>query len=125
MLHNPAIIVTGGGAGIGAAIVDKLLEMNANVLVIDLTEEPLMQRQAGVGDHRFRYELGDVSQDEVNSKAVNTALATWGRLDGLALNAGIMSPIQRISDMSSSDVRKIFDVNVVAHISMVSLSEER
>lgn len=119
MPHNPVVIITGAGAGIGAAIVDTVLEKNANVVAIDLAEEPLKHRQATVGSHRFQYVVGDVSHDEVNSKAVDMALVAWGTLDGLALNAGIMSPIQRIAEMSSSDVRRIFDINVIAHISMV------
>lgn len=105
--------------GIGAAIVDTLLEHNADLVVVDLVEEPLRQRQEAVGAHRLQYVLGDVSLDEVNSKAVHIAITTWGRVDGLALNAGVMAPIQRISDMASRDVRKIFDINVIAHISLV------
>lgn len=124
MAQSPVVIVTGGGAGIGAAIVDRLLDENARLVVIDLAEEPLKQRQTTVGRDRLQYVIGDVSKDEVNSKAVDLAIETWGKIDGVALNAGIMSPIQRICDMTPADVTKIFNVNVVAHISMVSLVQD-
>jgi NAD(P)-dependent dehydrogenase (short-subunit alcohol dehydrogenase family) len=125
MAQSPVVIVTGGVAGIGAAIVDRLLRENARILVIDLVEEPLKQRQATVGGDRFQYVVGDVSNDEINSKAVDIAIGTWGVIDAVALNAGIMSPIQRICDMRSTDVTRIFNINVVAHISMVGYCARR
>ena len=125
MAQSPVVIVTGGVAGIGAAIVDRLLRENARLVVIDLVEEPLKQRQAMVGGDRFQYVVGDVSNDEINSKAVDIAIGAWGVIDAVALNAGIMSPIQRICDMRSTDVTRIFNINVVAHISMVSYCVRR
>jgi NADP-dependent 3-hydroxy acid dehydrogenase YdfG len=121
MAQSSVVIVTGGGAGIGAAIVDTLVAQNARLVVVDLAEEPLKQRQATLGADKFQYVIGDVSNDEVNSKAVEVAIQTWGKIDSVVLNAGIMAPIQRICDMKSADVAKIFNINVVAHVSLVSL----
>ncbi|KAH0848637.1 hypothetical protein AYO21_02841 [Fonsecaea monophora] len=120
MAQDPVVIVTGGVAGIGAAIVDQLLRENARLVVVDLAEEPLRQRQATLGKDKFQYVIGDVSNDQVNSQAVELAIKTWAKIDAVALNAGIMAPIQRICDMASTEVTKIFNVNVVAHVSMLS-----
>ncbi|OAL33529.1 hypothetical protein AYO20_07215 [Fonsecaea nubica] len=122
MAQHPVVIVTGGVAGIGAAIVDQLLRENARLVVVDLAEEPLRQRQATLGKDKFQYVIGDVSNDQVNSQAVELAIKTWAKIDAIALNAGIMAPIQRICDMTSTEVTKIFNVNVVAHISMLSVA---
>lgn len=125
MTQDPVIIVTGGGVGIGGAIVDRLLEKKAKVVVIDLVEGPVKQRQDSVGADKLQYVIGDVSKDEVNQKAVDAAINSWGKIDGVALNAGVMAPIERICDMKSAEVTKIFNINVVAHVSMVSLGHRR
>ncbi|KAL2411094.1 hypothetical protein ABEF95_000519 [Exophiala dermatitidis] len=122
MSQSPVVIVTGGGLGIGAAIVNKLLEQNARVVLVDINEEPLKEFQSQQGVDRVQYVVGDVSQHEVNCKAVDVAVSTWGRLDAVALNAGIMAPVKRIAEVDPADWTKIFNINVVAHVSMLKAS---
>lgn len=119
MAQSPVAIVTGGGVGIGAAIVNKLLEQNARVVLVDVNEAPLKDFQADYGADRVQYVVGDVSQHEVNSNAIDVAVNTWGKVDAVALNAGIMAPVKRIAEVEPADWTRIFNINVVAHVSMV------
>ncbi|EXJ85968.1 hypothetical protein A1O1_06337 [Capronia coronata CBS 617.96] len=119
MAQSPVVIVTGGGFGIGAAIVSELMEQNARVVLVDLNEAPLEECQAKHGVGRVQYVVGDVSHHETNLKAVEVAVNTWGKVDAVALNAGIMAPVMRIAEVEPAAWTKIFNINVVAHISML------
>ncbi|KIW19581.1 hypothetical protein PV08_00154 [Exophiala spinifera] len=120
MSSAPVVVVTGASAGIGAAIVDKLLLEETNVVLVDVTEEPLEKRQKEYGHARVQYVVGDVSTDKTNHLAVKAALDTWGKVDALALNAGVMSPVRRICDVESTEWTRIFNINVVSQISMLA-----
>ncbi|KAJ9496911.1 hypothetical protein LTR99_008341 [Exophiala xenobiotica] len=119
MSAGSVVIVTGASAGIGAAIVDRLLQQDAKVVLVDIAEEPLKNRQAKHGAGSVQYVVGDVSKDETNFQAIKIAIDTWGKLDALALNAGIMAPVKRLCDVSSSEWTRIFNINVVSQISML------
>ncbi|KAK6382170.1 hypothetical protein LTS17_004056 [Exophiala oligosperma] len=120
MSSAPVVIVTGASAGIGAAIVDKLLLEKAKVVLIDITEEPLERRQKEYGHERVQYVVGDVSTNRTNHLAVKAALDAWGKVDALALNAGVMSPVKRLCNVDSTEWTRIFNINVVSQVSMLA-----
>lgn len=48
-------------------------------------------------------------------QAVATALKSFGRLDGLVLNAGVIEPLRKIGDIDSMDeVQQLINVNVTS-----------
>jgi NADP-dependent 3-hydroxy acid dehydrogenase YdfG len=121
MSSELVVIVTGAGAGIGAAIVGKLLECNAKVVLVDIAKEPLEKFQEKHGVSRVQYVVGDVSKHDTNVQAVKMAVDTWGKIDAVALNAGIMAPVKRLCEAAPEDWTRIFNINVVSQVSFVSL----
>ena len=119
MTTNPIIIVTGAALGIGRAITNTLLANNAHLVLVDLKEAELKKLQEEKGEKQVQYVAGDVTNDGTSASAVNKAITTWGRLDALALNAGVLAPVHRIAGGSGADWARIFQVNVCAHVSMV------
>lgn len=97
-------VVTGGGSGIGAAIVAELAARGARVAAFDLdpstAPDGVLQVKA------------DVSDDASVRAGVDAVIAGWGRLDVLVNNAGIGAQ----GDVSANDDdewHRVLDVNVL------------
>ena len=80
-------IVTGGGSGIGAAIVRNLRGAGALVMAVDQNSSALEAVAAGTG---CAFTEVDVTDELANREMVATALTEFGRLDMAFLNAGIL-----------------------------------
>jgi NAD(P)-dependent dehydrogenase (short-subunit alcohol dehydrogenase family) len=86
-----AALVTGGARGIGRAIAARLLQEGWAVLLVDQDREAgeAALQALGAGE-RLRLRAGDVAEEAVVAKAVEQAVAGFGRLDAVVSNAGIM-----------------------------------
>jgi 3-oxoacyl-[acyl-carrier protein] reductase len=91
-LEGRTAVVTGGGRGIGRAIAAALTEAGAAVVVADIDEESAM-RTADELAAEFGRAVGlfvDVSQKDSVAALTHKALETFGKVDILINNAGIM-----------------------------------
>jgi len=88
------VLVTGGGAGIGAATAHRLADEGAAVVILDNEEEGghRTARQITASGARAAFVLGDVTDEPAWARAVRTAHDGFGSLDGLVSNAGLMRP---------------------------------
>jgi NAD(P)-dependent dehydrogenase (short-subunit alcohol dehydrogenase family) len=104
-------LVTGGAAGIGAAIVAELRARGATVAVLDIEDSP--------ADDHIRCDVTDRAQVE---SAVAAVLARHGRLDIVVNNAGI-SAVGTVEENDDDEWRRVLDVNVVgmARVSAAAL----
>lgn len=83
-------IVTGGGQGIGKAIVLRLLNEGMRVIIAEIDEEAGLETALEFGDTtQVRYIRTDVSDEQQVQEMVESAVQSWGRLDVLVNNAGI------------------------------------
>jgi meso-butanediol dehydrogenase/(S,S)-butanediol dehydrogenase/diacetyl reductase len=103
-------IVTGGASGIGRATVNALLAEGCRVVVVDREGPPLDEvgRLSGVS-----VVAGDVTDADVNRRAVELAVVEFGGLDVLVLNAG-MACSGDLLRMPIEDFDRTMDVNVRA-----------
>jgi len=109
-MNSRAAIVTGGASGIGRATVEALLADGGRVVVVDRDGPHLaeMQQRSGVA-----IVAGDVTEAEVNRRAVDLAIAEFGGLDAVVLNAG-MSCIGDLLRLPIEEFDRTMDVNVRA-----------
>ena len=91
-LEGKVAVITGAGSGIGRGIALRLSEMGAAVVVLDNDSEKgqatvrTITERAGRGS----FEICDVRSSEDCRRATNAALASFGRIDILCNNAGVI-----------------------------------
>jgi 3-oxoacyl-[acyl-carrier protein] reductase len=100
-LKGKNAIVTGGGRGIGRAVVQRLVSAGANALVCDLDQDSLKETQASVrNSERVAITRGDLMESDVPQQIVHAALEAFGAIDIVVNCAGFSwdSVIQKTSD---------------------------
>ena len=111
-LENKAVIVTGAGAGIGEATAALFAREGALVCCNSLTDTArrVVERIKEQGGHAAFFQ-GDVSQDAACRDFVQFAVKTFGRVDILFNNAGIVIP-GCAANTELADWEKTMAVNV-------------
>ena len=120
-------IVTGGGRGIGREYCLMLAEEGAKVVVNDLggardgvgadqgpAHDVVAEIKAKGGDAVANG--ADVSDWDQAKGMIDQAISTFGKLDVLISNAGILSPNGRIHNLRSEDWERAFQVNVMGAV---------
>jgi NAD(P)-dependent dehydrogenase (short-subunit alcohol dehydrogenase family) len=107
------VLVTGGGAGIGAATAHRLADEGAAVVILDTEEEGghRTAREITASGARAAFVLGDVTDEPAWNRAVRTAHDGFGPIDGLVSNAALMRP-GRADTLSLSDWEGQLGVNL-------------
>ncbi|MFE4000262.1 SDR family NAD(P)-dependent oxidoreductase [Nocardioides sp. YIM B13467] len=106
-LDGLVALVTGGASGIGAAVVEVLLERGAQVAALDLDPEGINPKALGI--------RADVTDDASIRAAVEQAVADFGRLDIVVNNAGIGAQ-GTVEDNPDEQWHAVFDVNVLGAV---------
>src|ERR1700678_378258 len=110
-LNGKVVLTTGGPAGRGAALADRLVEEGPRVAVCGRDPRRLAATEQRVGDPGGDALVvqADVTRLADLERFVDAAVAQWGRLDGLVNNAG-KSAAGRIDQVS--DDAWIADLNL-------------
>lgn len=104
-------VITGGGTGLGAALARILAERGHDVVIAGRRVEPL---EAVAKDTGALAVVGDVST-EVGAKAlIDAAVAKFGKIDNLVLNAGVVIN-GKVHEQSLADWQKTIDINLTAN----------
>ena len=101
LLTGKTAIVTGGGRGIGRAIVQQLVSAGANVFVCDLDQDTLDDLKAAMHPtERLATLRGDLMQPDVPDGIVKAALDAFGSIDIVVNCAGFSwdNVIQKTTD---------------------------
>ena len=106
------IVVTGGASGIGRGIVERFVNEGARAVIVDVDEATAREVAAPLGD-RALVVRADVTREVDLEAACAAARSTFGRLDVMVNNVGIIQ-IKSLLDSTPEEWRKILDVNVVS-----------
>jgi NAD(P)-dependent dehydrogenase (short-subunit alcohol dehydrogenase family) len=108
--EGKAALVTGGGSGIGEAIVRRLAAEGASVVVMDVQPEAA-ERVAGDIPSGSPF-AGDVTDPQASERAVVHAVETFGGLHIAANIAGIGGPLISSEEYPIDDWRRVIDINL-------------
>jgi len=117
MLKNKVIIVTGSTTGIGEAIARRCIAEGAQVLIHgrDQTRAKTLASDLGA---TAAYHIDDIGDPKTPERIVETAINTFGKIDGLVNNAAFL----KRSDLESTDVEtfdQVMAINTRAPLLMV------
>ncbi len=106
-------IVTGGGSGIGKAIVQSLAESGALVYIIDVQEDKARETMEVLQKQKMKVEFlqCDVSKQSQVAETVRQIFSNEGRIDILINNAGV-SHIGTAEDTNEEDFDRIYQINI-------------
>jgi len=109
-LADRVALVTGGGAGIGAACVRSLADAGARVLVVDYDAAAARSVAGDVDGAAF---AADITDPEACASMVAAAVEEFGRLDVAVNNAGV-APARLVptAEIEVDDWRRVLATNL-------------
>lgn len=115
------VLITGTGHGIGRELALRYASLGATVVCWDLNregnEETLKEIKKIGGANAYAYKCDVTNREEV-FKLAEKVKEEVGNVTILVNNAGIM-PCHTMLSHTAEEIRKIFDVNVLAHFWML------
>ncbi len=116
-LNGKSIVITGSGGGIGAAYAHLVAREGASVVVNDLDQQAVDATVVSIEAAGGRA-IGVVGSVAVAAQAeglIDACVDTFGSIDGLVNNAGLMI-IAEPDDFDESRTRQLLEVNVLGSI---------
>jgi len=107
-LEGRVAIVTGGAQGIGRAIVNKLAEEGATVVIGDIDAAKAEAAAAAVGGLAV---TTDIAEPDQAANLVDTTVERYGKVDVLVNNAAIV-PFTAWDDIDFEEWRRLTRVNL-------------
>jgi NAD(P)-dependent dehydrogenase (short-subunit alcohol dehydrogenase family) len=111
-IKDKVFVVTGGGNGIGRAVVLGLLARGARVAALDLSEVGLKDTavQANAGDRLTTHPI-DITNREAVLALPDELVAKHGQVDGLINVAGIVHAFNPVAVLTFEDIERVMAVN--------------
>jgi NAD(P)-dependent dehydrogenase (short-subunit alcohol dehydrogenase family) len=106
-------IVTGGGQGLGKTFCHAFADAGADVVIAEINEQtgPGVAEEIATKGRRSLFVRTDVSDKASVNEMVERTLATFGKIDFLMNNAGIVQHLEA-EEVEAEDWRRVLDVNL-------------
>jgi len=109
LLEGKVILITGAARGQGAAEAREVVAEGGQVVITDLLEETGEALAEEIGNSAAFVRL-DVTREDSWRDAIASAVARFGRLDGLVNNAGY-STTTSVEDVTVEELDKVYAIN--------------
>ena len=111
-MQGKSVVISGAAFGIGRATAAKFAEEGASLLVQDIQERPLLAFRDELQRNGATVEalVGDVSKVEDCQAMIRAAVETYGRVDVVVANAGII-PLGDVLESTVDDWNKVMSID--------------
>ena len=110
-LKNKTVLITGASRGIGAATAHSFAQAGANVVLAARSVDAITQLAQQIGPSALAVPC-DVSRYDDVAAAVTAACDTFGGLDILIGNAGVIEPIAHLEEADPKAWDQVIDINL-------------
>ncbi|KAI3826304.1 hypothetical protein L1987_00350 [Smallanthus sonchifolius] len=112
-LEGKVALITGAASGIGECSAKLFAEHGAKIVIADIQDQLGQAVCEAIGLSNSKYVHCDVTNEEDIKNAVDIAVATFGKLDIMFNNAGIMDSYkERVIDNEKTDFERVLSVNI-------------
>jgi 2-hydroxycyclohexanecarboxyl-CoA dehydrogenase len=117
--NQSVAVVTGGACGIGRACVERFARSGSAVLFTDRSEVDGIETTRVLSEQgsRVSFLAGDVSDPTHCQRAIDTAVAQFGRVDMMIANAGVQLQ-GSLLEATSSDWERVMSVNLMGVVNI-------
>ncbi|EHO52594.1 SDR family oxidoreductase [Lentilactobacillus kisonensis] len=110
-IKNKVVVITGASSGIGKATTEVLAKAGAHVVIGARRKDRLAEIAAEFGGDQVVYQETDVTNRDSVKSLVDLAQSTFGKVDVLYNNAGLM-PVSPLADLKVDEWERMIDVNI-------------
>ena len=112
-LTDKVVIITGASSGIGEATAQKLAKAGAKVVLMARREDKLKALKDTIENDGGTALVvsGDVIKKDDFDQVVEETVKTYGKIDGLINNAGLM-PLSFVEKLKTDEWEQMVDVNI-------------
>jgi NAD(P)-dependent dehydrogenase (short-subunit alcohol dehydrogenase family) len=118
------VLITGGGAGIGAATACVLANRKWRVALLDRDGAAAQRAAEEIGKDGACWYQGDVTDSAATERALDGMISTWGGIDDLVNNAGAWDHAPLL-DLTLDQWRSVLNVNLLAPIEISNAAVRR
>src|SRR5262245_5889786 len=118
------VLITGGGAGIGAVTARLLAQRGWRIALLDRDGAAAQRTAEEIGKDVACWQQGDVTDPAAIAAVLDAMVARWGGIDDLVNNAGVWDHAPLL-DLTLAQWQLVLDVNLLAPIEVSNAAVRR
>jgi NAD(P)-dependent dehydrogenase (short-subunit alcohol dehydrogenase family) len=113
-LEDKVAVITGAGSGMGRAMANLFSSQGAKIVAADWHQDTLdaVVAEVRAAGGEITGVQGNVAVKEDCERLIDAAVATYGRLDVLCNNAGVMDLFQGVGELDDDVWERVMGINV-------------
>ena len=113
-LEGKVVVITGAGSGMGRAMANLFANEGAKIVAAEWNSDTLKEvvDEVSASGGTIVGVKGNVAEEADCGKIIDTAVDTYGRLDVLCNNAGVMDTNQGVGEVTNEMWERVIGINV-------------
>lgn len=119
-IQNNTFLITGGASGLGLATAEMIVENGGKAVALDINEDA----GKAIENSKILFIKTDVTSEESVQNAIDIAIKTYGKIEGLVNCAGIGPPMRVVGKNGVHPLdffQKIININLVGTFNCIRL----